>query len=364
MIYSIIFGFLTFFSLLEYLIDNKKRIFYIFNFWVIFLIIFAGLRENVGYDYWNYKMYYETILEDGFINHPSFEFLIGFIFYLFKLLQNNFQFLLFLIAFFSIILKANFIWEYSRLPILSILLYYTRIFIVNDFGQIRQGIALGITLYILKYLIQNNKNKYYILVLFASLFHTSALFLLPFYSLFRIDLNRKYYFIFILICIPIAFFDLKEFISNYLFFFLPKSLIFKLNYYALGDEIDKVVGFSFAILIRFIIIVFVLFTYFSTFKNDIFLKVVFNVYFFGFLFYLVFNSFPQICTRGTLYFQQFEIILIPYLMIKFKRRYINFFVLILIYLYSFRGISTTIFGREGYQFTPYNLYFIKNENSI
>ena len=110
--------------------------------------------------------------------------------------------LLFVIyAFLAVPLKIYAIKRLSPYWYLSILLWFTHLFIIQEMTQIRVAVASGIFLFALPYLGDGKKLKFTLCLIAAILFHYSALALLPLVIFGNKDLSRL--FRCILIIVPI-----------------------------------------------------------------------------------------------------------------------------------------------------------------
>lgn len=313
----------------------------------VILILFAGTRFEVGYDYFNYEYIYNNIklginsfIEPFFILVNKISHYIGI----------EYTGLVFAMAFASISLKTKFISNFSVIPLLSLLLYYSRIFLIYDFGQIRQGLALGIVLFSLPYILNKDIKRFLFIILLASLFHFSAAFFTPIYFINNIKLKRSGILYILLLSCVIAFMDLKPLIINLGSFFLPGGVIEKLLFYSVTE--DKL-GLTFGILLRVGIIIICITLFWKKIKENNLLKTIFNIYLWGTFFYLCLNSFPQIGNRGSMYFQQFEIVLFPHLILYLsKNRLLQFLFLLFIIFYCYWGFYTALNSLD--VFIPYN----------
>ena len=346
MIYYLIYFFNILFVFLDNKID-KKIIFYLLS---LCFFLFAGLRFETGFDYDNYRVLYNDYIfyRENWTLEPFIKVLFLFTDYYFF----NFYGFIFIIAFLSLIIKFRFFEKYSYLPLLSILLYYSRIFLIFDFGQIRQGMALGIVLWASTY-INHRKFKYFIFLLcIATLFHVSSLVFFPMFFITNKLYSNKIYLFLLLLSTTMLFVDVKEIIIN--MSFLPNFIESKLFFYTEVEAGDQI-GINFSSLFRLSLISIILY-HKKNFLNNSYEIIVFNIYYFGILFFFFFQSLPQLGGRGSMYFQQFELILIPIIFFKLKNLYLKYLFLFIIFLYCFWGIYSTInFQKE--LFNPYKIIF-------
>ena len=153
---------------------------------MIIMSMVCGLRYNVGTDYFLYtKMY--NYLESFPRVEIFFQRLITF---MNSIGLNSTHFFLVTSLMITIISYAA-IKKNSKYPAESLFLYVTLGFYAFQFNVIRQSLAIGIILYATKYMYDKNFLKYFILVLCASLCHTTALIMIPVYFLANINWNKK-----------------------------------------------------------------------------------------------------------------------------------------------------------------------------
>lgn len=206
----IIYLFLVFLVLFFYKQINTKK-YNIFDFILNALLVgVCGLRYKVGSDYALYVDMYKgvyiervEILDKLLIEtlnkfHCSSEFFLFFM-------------ALVTISVFYISIKKN-----SKNPAFSILLFITLGYYAMCFNGVRQMLAASICLFATKYLIEENFKKYTILIIFASLFHTTSLILLPIYFFRKCDFSKKtcYILFFIFALSFILYFPLENFITT------------------------------------------------------------------------------------------------------------------------------------------------------
>ena len=104
------------------------------------------------------------------------------------------QFFLIIIAAIFCYSITKFIYKFSRIPEISFLLILALNFFNFSMTGIRQTIALSILLFSYEYLFKNKTVKFILTVLFASVFHqTAVIFLIPLitkYNIFKLNRNK------------------------------------------------------------------------------------------------------------------------------------------------------------------------------
>jgi len=174
--------------------NTKKIKCFFVSFATIQLVVILSLRhistgvDVAGYVY-NFKYLFPSYSFNQLMAHRweiGFK-LLNKIIYFFT---SNEHIFLSLIAIFSIVPVGIFIYKYSKMPFLSFALYISFNYYSFTFSGLRQSIAYGIILISYNFIINKKPFKFVISVLFAALFHKSALIFLPAYFLADLKINK------------------------------------------------------------------------------------------------------------------------------------------------------------------------------
>ncbi|MFZ3577245.1 EpsG family protein [Virgibacillus sp. DJP39] len=149
------------------------------------LVAVSGLRSNIGDTYY-YKHAYE-------VSNFSWELIfsqkdIGFgmlQMFLQRYVSYDPQVMIFATALLTNAIILLVLYHYSRMIELSLYVYITGGLFLVSMNGIRQVLAAAIAFAAIKFLIEGNFIRYAIIILIASLFHQTALILLPIYFLVR-----------------------------------------------------------------------------------------------------------------------------------------------------------------------------------
>lgn len=157
------------------------------------LILVCGLRWRVGTDYNNYvDLYYLNSTGDFWgalqTGDPAFSVLAWFCSRI--IYEPQIMFMVCSIFITTIIVLG--IRDYSCMFELSMFLYITEMTYYSQFNGVRQWIASAIIFFAFRYLIREQRNKYFICVLVAASFHISALVLIPLYFTIKLKPWSKY----------------------------------------------------------------------------------------------------------------------------------------------------------------------------
>ena len=157
-----------------------------------FLILIAGLRDvSVGSDSVNYVLIFDRIQGWELIWQQVMEpgFLI--LAWISKLLSSNYAVFFLFIASFTVLFLVSGIYSNSVEPIVSLFLLITTGYYTFFFNGARQGVALSILFLATKYIFEKKVYKVTLISIFAALFHSTALILIPAYFLIKRPFSKK-----------------------------------------------------------------------------------------------------------------------------------------------------------------------------
>lgn len=195
-------------------------------------ILLGGLRDiSVGTDTENYISILESIISNGKVNIDDSEFASrdSFFWYLYGtilLICQNYSGLFLLHSALNWILFAFSIKNISKNIYVAFLVYITFRFSDLHLSAMRQGISLVILLYAFKYIVNRKLPNYILLVLFAMLFHKSAIIALPLFWLYSLKIENIKKIHIAVLCI--IFFLLKNTLYNYIFSYLLQNETYEL----------------------------------------------------------------------------------------------------------------------------------------
>jgi len=141
------------------------------------LIIFSGIRYNVGVDYMSYREMFLAIKEGvaPFTFEPANMLIIKVI----NLLDIDCQVIFFVYSTITMFCVYYFINKLSPIKEISIIIFFmSGIYYLSTFNGIRQWVAIGISAVALVKLIESKYSQFIFLIILSSLFHLSAIVLL------------------------------------------------------------------------------------------------------------------------------------------------------------------------------------------
>lgn len=335
-LYLIVLFFVMFWIVLEKISLNRKAIFVPY----LFLVLFASFRDyTVGTDSENYTRPFRLNLSaDNFIFNPNIEYgYQALVYSILKLGLNSYHFLFFLttsIYLFCILFTLK---KYSHNYILSVYVFVTFGFYTFFFNILRQGLAIAICFAGIKFLIEKNFFKYFLVVAFASLFHISAWIMLLLYFIVHIKVDLKYKVLFLLF--------ISYIVSSVFINYLAESNI---RYEAYTEESDKSGGY-FSTIFYMLIAAFI-YIYRKFLDNDKEFSIIEQIYFCGLAFMLpllLLGTDPSGPQRIIYYFSFYLMLIIPYILNKLNL--IFSFVFIFLSLIYFYLITIKLFGIYPYK---------------
>lgn len=313
------YGYILFLGVAILLIFQKdKRAYYVF---LSVLILLAGLRGNLGADFINYSKWFNTTINDKYLE-------IGYVgimnvFAYFNLSIYHIQFLFFA----GTLLLINLAIKKYTLNIKYAWLFYLIFpyFFLYSFVLMRQYLAMAIVFWGFQFLLKNRLWQYIMAILIGSLFHYSCLLAgLLVFALFYISkrVTKKQILFFLVASLPFAFINWFQLFGSFFVgtkyegYFLAKNII-PVNYI-------KLVLFNFEAL-------FILYFYDELIKLKPLNKFFIVLAIFAFILANIFASVNHLL-RFSIYFKFFELIVLAEIAYLNRKK---IFVTPLIALYGF-----------------------------
>jgi len=298
----------------------------------VLFVFQVGLRWQTGTDWEPYLMNFENTnsITDVYYSIDNFEKGYGFLVLLIKKLWNSYTAFLVIHALVYYVLVFSAFKKFSPYIFVSLLVFYATT--MGVLGSNRQLIALGICLFALRYVAQKETFKFFMLIGFAFLFHSSAVLFVVYYFLNR-DIKKPW----IVAILMLSFIIGKTSIPSLLFSFVGNSMGVMVGYKALVYVMDFKNDFGslsvLGLVKRFLFLGLFIYNYDYLTAKLSYYKIIFNGYFVGLIIYFLFSSsILVIVNRGSLYFTVMEVLLLSaqFLLIKDRDYTVNFLILLFI----------------------------------
>lgn len=321
------------FTLSIFSILAKNKFFTLTSVYFLFFVIlmFVGLRHNIGSDWKSYNEYYffsweeknNTIFEMGFSAISHFFYSAGIEF-------NYFVFFITLVALLPI-LRLSRKYKYG---IVIFFLYFT-VYLIPLMGLMRQMIAVSLCLIAAEKLYQKKNRQYFIYVVTAMFFHVGAVLFFLTYFVQKINTINIRAIFFILMAIIIFNYLIVEQVGYYLIHNNIMShevkVYFSLLEYNQNPPYNHSDLSTTMIMITRKIVFLIVFLYYFTkisysHKGLFYLKIYSLALMMNLIFY---SSLPVLAVRGAIYFSIFEIVLLALLCEHTRYKWLFIFTILL-----------------------------------
>ncbi len=313
--------------------------------WILgaYLVIIAGLRNEVGPDYGSYRgiyVYSDTkeyisIFMKGLNMNPPQAVEVEWLYTLInKILLNVFNapfyILTLVIALLAVFFKVEYTDDNTFYPFTFMLLVFIPGFFIGESGQIRQNLASFIAYFGIRYIKQRKLWAYFICIYLAAGIHSVCYIFLPMYWLVRIPLNKFMMLGMIILSVFLSPFEIYRSFGGILDGMAADNLAIGFNGYV-NESAERLNGaFGMPELIM-LIQTFFLFTFDTQMKEKFPYYEYHRAYaVIGICFYFIFRSNPIFSSRLAGAFIGFAYIIIPnamYVVTSEKKKLIYAFII-------------------------------------
>ena len=212
------------FSFIEKYAKQLQLPFYIFM--GIILVLVAGFREiGIDPDSPNYAALYQYPNTSNLVGQVEYSFIL--ITTLLNNISDSPNALFFVYAIMGVSLKMIAFKKHSNQYFLSLAIYLCYFYELHELTQIRAGVASGFFLISILYTAEGKRKKAALLICLATLFHISAIALLPTLFLSNKPLNKKVQLL-LYLSIPLG----------YVIYFTGSSILFNLDLPLIGSKLS------------------------------------------------------------------------------------------------------------------------------
>jgi len=318
---------------------------------VTIVILVIGLRDGGGVDYQSYVRIFETLGSD-FYTREKLERGYYYFNWLIKTLGLGSEYVIFFAFFITFLFIALTIKRYSDSYVLSYLTLFATevVFIVENL--VRQGIAIALCFYSIKYILEKRFLSFLLIVSIASLFHkTAILFYITYFLVIKLDR----FFLLLLYFLSLYFLydnslmlDLVSLVDSHLFGNRYYHLLILL--YGLERDISN------KVLIFNMFAIFLFLTYKKEWLNDILSLFLFNVFIFMVILSNLFSGFLDL-NRFVLYYSIFFTLSFPHFFnIYLNRTKLIRWVFYIIFLILFSVMYARVLLNDGNKILPYSSF--------
>ncbi|MDD1596978.1 EpsG family protein [Riemerella anatipestifer] len=225
--------FLVGLSIIEIFLDGLKKenhgTFLCYSAVVILIVLLTGFRPiGIDRDGLMYNEYYEGICEYTYIQiivgspHRIVE--VGYLLINKLFCGIGFRELLLVIAVLSILPKAYLLYRYAAYPFFALLMYMSFFYLLRDFTQIRDAVAISFVLFSLFSVFYKKYLWSCFFLVLGSLFHLVSLMFIPIFLCLVYVNEQNVYYKLLLLSVPFLFWDITSEIMTILNDYLPEQL--------------------------------------------------------------------------------------------------------------------------------------------
>lgn len=309
------------------------------------LTVVSAIRYGVGWDYfeiYTYGFYYNSIPGKQYFGETVFN-IFNKIIYVFT---TNVDWLFIICSLIIAIYLSMAIKQQSKSIVMSILLVFFSRYFFLSMNIVRQGIAMSIILYSLKYIKYNNIKKYVFNVILAGSIHNVALLFLPFYFIGKIDFTKSHNKFLIILSPAIILLGQKILLK-----FIEGTKY--INYF--GSKFDGSDFLFTEIIINILVLMYGIANYKK--KNDEYFYIYFNMQIIACIISIL-SKFIPVADRIIWYFSIQNILFIPLILKNYKREHKLIHSTIIFLSLGIIVIMQTLLT-DSYSILPYNTIFNK-----
>ena len=333
----------------------------------------AGLRYETGVDWYAYSNLFDDTPSINQIGNPDGRSAIfstidyGYALFnsITKYLGGSIQTVFFIMSFFTSLLLYKGLKTYMKFDTISLLVYFSLLFFILDMSGIRQGLALSIFFYSIRYIYERKFVKYLLLILFAASFHWSAYFLIPIYFILTRYYSSLRVVIFFLVAIVIFVLNIHwlELLITKLFPSVENAILsarllsYTTNTYAASREFNR--GTLISIIFYIFTFAFALY-YRKALENRFkYFNVFFNIYLCQIFTFFCMYEFVEMADRLRLYFLIANLIILPSFIYLFHIKTERLVCFIYIFLFSLFSCQPWILSSPmTIAYSPYQNYLV------
>lgn len=218
---------------------------------------------------------------------------------------------------------------------LSICLYWSNFYLLHEMAQIRAGVAGGLCLISLRYIISRDFPKFILLVLSAAFFHYSSFVFIPLYWMNYKTFNKNLYSIPLFLVCVLSILGVK-FLNPEFFAFIPKIKLY-IELTSRGEQAIIRIWNNPGFLINLLITTFLIFKQEAISKCNKYFILLLKLNILSVLMFMSFEQVPVVAIRGSQVIGIVQICLFPSIIYGFEKKWIGYAIIIaisIIYFYN------------------------------
>lgn len=317
---------------------------------VALMIFISAIRVNVGTDFLSYKIMFSYITK----NSKDVELGYRYLNVIAKFITDDFQLLIIIESIIIVTFIYLGIKKYMNKEetLWGILLFVLTNHYFQSFNAIRQYIAISICFcFIINFIYKKDLFKFCLTVMFSTLFHKSAILMLPFFWILNNKYDKRLLLFFQLISFCFILIDIKNILFIFDFLIPDKYLVY-LNSAFFQDKSNLA---KFKLIIPNILLIISILNSKFLYRQNKYNIIIFNFYYIS---CIIINCFSgvQIMIRMNYYFDIYSILILPLILKIPKNKYLKFLFSNLVIFYYIFYMIITIFVLKGHGALPYKSF--------
>lgn len=305
---------------------------------IVLLVIFSGTRYQSGNDWRGYQEVFESAVSEssGLLDfsgrmEPGYMLMNNAV----ATLGGDLWWIFMLFSVLNLYFFCKGFMKYTPFVSVALLLYMRFSYLQLDFMFLRQGLAIAMFFYAIKYIKIENPYKYFFLISISCLFHISSIILFPVYFLVSRSYRTNALWGLALLAFVLGMLPWVEILFSVIE--RPLELVglaSPIKSYLYGENwVDQGKGFSFSMLEKLIVLLFFSYYYNYFYRRIEYFSIFYNLAFIAFLVGLLFMNYYVFSERIVIIFNVSYIVLISYsLLIMSSYTRILFLVLLVLYV--------------------------------
>ncbi|ASZ10695.1 EpsG family protein [Chitinophaga pendula] len=302
----------------------------------ICLILLAGFRgDSVDKDYPLYLEYFNAVpagitftAPEGYLAEPFYTFIPSLV----KLIGLNVACVFFIYALLGVSIKSIVIVRSTPFIFLALLVYYSNFFLLHEMTQIRIGVAFGIFLLGIPFIIERRLFPYTCLILLAVCFHFSATIYWGIYFLGHRRFNKIFYTSLLVLVLPIAILkiDMLSILRVLPLGVFTEKIEFYYGAMSDGTFESTINVLNVMTLVNIFLCIICVWKIDLLQKHFVYAALFVKMYIISLLLFVCFSFMPPLAFRFKELFEAVQILLIPQLVFLFREKYTGRLVVVAI----------------------------------
>jgi hypothetical protein len=315
---------------------------------LLMMILIAGFRYKVGKDYVAYEHIFKNI--SSIYDFPLIEIGFKYIVLFLKSIELHYLEIFFIMSIITFLLYYKAIVEQTKYTFFAFFLFFNTYMITSVYSGLRQGLAMGIFLFLLNDIYKRNIFKVFLGSIIAFSIHITGILILIIYFIPRnINIKKLYIIVFVICSFIFVYIDISKYFIDYF------PLYIQMKFIDYSEDFSEKINII-RVLQRVVLIIPFLIYYDLILKKSDKLKYFLYIYLIGFFIYMIFSFNLAFATKINQFFRVLEIIMFPMLLELIRNKTNKIILFILIVIWSTLILKLFLSIPENYPYRLWNVF--------